>query len=301
MFSDKVQNNNQGEAYQCLFHPTNVDSAALVTVIGSSINRVLKLVVENREGMLKSVGYGMGKVGEAQSKLLTCHAWLIDGDKERMLLGTEMGEVYVLDPEHQWEPVKVLQGPEGVAASCIVPYSSGKAFVVGGTSGTLMFYAAQDNEKDPYRFVRSVQIRGETGAIRSISIPQSEEHVVLTTSTNQMWIMELGNTEAQTKADESPVRLLAAPFHRCPSLLFYSSFSSFFPPFLFSSLLPCLLNATSGASALIRELAHPQWGDHGPGHVLQEAAPCDVLSVTGGLDHQVVELQREGLRALCQV
>ena len=212
MFSDKVQNNNQGEAFQCLFHPTA--DQGTVTVIGNSVQKVLKLVVENREGMLKTQGYGMGKVGEGQQKLLLSHAWLVDGEKDRMLLGTELGEVFVLDPEHNWDPVKVLQGPEGVTAACIAPHSGGKAFVVGGSQGTVSFFGSQENDKDPYRLLRTVQIKGEMGTVKSISISQSEEHMVLTTSTNQIWTMEIAHgSEVTSGKEENPCRLLVASFH----------------------------------------------------------------------------------------
>ena len=209
MFSDKVLSNNQGEAYQCLFHPVNGET---VTVIGASVNRVLRLADE-REGLLKPASYGMGKAAESQAKSLTCHCWLIDGDMSRMLLGTELGEVYVLDYDRNWEPIRVLNCPEGVGATSIAAYNNGKAFAVGGTQGTVAFFAAQDNEKEPYRMVRSVQIKGETGSVRAISVSPSEESLVLSTSTNQLWVLEFSNAELASKADEAPSKLLVAAFH----------------------------------------------------------------------------------------
>lgn len=213
-FSDKVQANNQGEAFQCLFHPTNGET---VTVIGSGVNKVLKLVVENREGVLRSVGFGMGKIGDGSGKGLVTHCWLPgqgSSEADRMLIGTEQGEIYIQDPEHGWETIKAMQVPEGVSVASICSYANSKAFTVGGTGGSVMFFVAQDLERDPYKLLRTIQIKGETGTVKSISISPSQENMVVTTSTNQIYMMELSSADMQSNVvDNNAMKSLLGTPH----------------------------------------------------------------------------------------
>lgn len=250
---------------QCLFHPGGSDA---VTVCGPGVHKALRLAVENREGVLKTAGYGAMLKGAAESTArgLLAHCWIVpdgpgdgamdgagagglseglggggvalgnkvgdaDGSGEgagrsadRLLLGTETGEIILIDAS-SWDVVRVLQGPENYTSHCLAPYSSGRCFLVGGQAGgsgsgggaSLSFWGATENAREPFRLLRHLVIPGEAGCIRGVSVSPGDDVAVLTTTTGQIYQVDLVHSESSGPDDAvSLVRPLASAYHSGP-------------------------------------------------------------------------------------
>lgn len=118
---------------QTAFHP-NPDMD-VVTVVGNGVFRSFKIV----EGNMKAQANALGK-REAQN--YTCQAWATDGEKERLLVGTDSGEVLVVEGGELKGSIAV---GDGQAVESILPFSKG--FLLGSSGGGLSVFEKQDVEK----------------------------------------------------------------------------------------------------------------------------------------------------------
>lgn len=140
----------------------------------------------------------------------TSQAWSSDGEKDRLLVGTDNGEILVIESGE----LRATLGPgDGQAIEVIAPFSKG--FLAGTSGGTLSVYERQDNDKEPFRRTRSFVLpnAGAEGTkIKNLGLSPNEDTLLCSTDGNQIYVMALANQELM-KAEEVNFELLASPFH----------------------------------------------------------------------------------------
>lgn len=107
----------------------------VVTVVGSGIFRSFKIV----DGNMKAQANALAK---RDPQNYTCQTWAADGEKERLLVGTDTGEVLVIEGGELKGSIAV---GDGQAVESIVPFSKG--FLLGSSGGGLSVFEKQDVEK----------------------------------------------------------------------------------------------------------------------------------------------------------
>eukprot|EP00854_Cymbomonas_tetramitiformis_P012413 gene12413-14666_t len=189
--------NPQGNAiYQVSFNPQD---SSILAVAG---NQVIKLF-RAAETSLKPLPAMLGK---REPQNYQCHAWIPD-EKDRIILGTDQGELLVVEGG---EVRATLSSPaEGVGIEAILPYSKG--FVVGGDGGLLSLYEKTE-EKEYYKKSKTFTIENNIVKVKSLAISPSEEMLLCTLESNQIFLLGLSNSDI-LKSEEMNFELLSQSFH----------------------------------------------------------------------------------------
>eukprot|EP01137_Pigoraptor_chileana_P030193 Opistho-2@16440 len=198
MASVRSTNPQNMPVYQVSFNPQDNTQ---VCVVGNGIFRLYRY----SEGNLKQ--FGFQKV-DAQNYL--CHAWL---SEDRIIVGTDTSKLLLFEAlELKAEYVNTF-GPDKrpFSIECIVPYSKG--FACSGDGGVVHLYDRSD-DKDFYRKTKEIAIEGNAPMckIKNLAISPSEEVLIGTTDTNQIYSLTLSNTEI-LKGEEVAFELLSQSFH----------------------------------------------------------------------------------------
>jgi len=185
-----VQQVSQGNPLsQVSFNSSDYMNGIIVT--GQGVFCWLKIV----DGQLKKQNTGISKKEVNVSNNYLCHSWLNDG---KLVVGTDSGEVLLFDQNCDYRGY-FLCGMENWKCVTIVPYSNG--FLVGGQESRVVVF-----EKNPddlrMHYVRSQKFLGITSepeaTIMGISmLPTSEESIVVTTSTNQIYSLSFTNEKEE--------------------------------------------------------------------------------------------------------
>jgi hypothetical protein len=134
---------------QCLFNPADL---GLVSVVGQGIFKVFRTADSN----LKLLPNALAK-RDAQN--YTCHAWMPEGsaEKERVVIGTDSGEMLVVDGGELRGvlPCDNGQGVESIA-------TTSKGFVAGHEGGLLSIWEKIDGEERPYRRTKVFHVEGHS-------------------------------------------------------------------------------------------------------------------------------------------
>ena len=145
-------------------------------------------------------------LGKRDPQVFTCHAWMPD-EKERCVVGTDVGDLLLVDGG---ELRCSLASPgEGVGVHSIVPYSKG--FIVGCDQGMLSLYEKTE-DKEFYRLVKSFTIEGHANKIVSLAVQPSEETLLSSLDSSQLFSLVLSNVEIM-KPEEMNFELLLQDFH----------------------------------------------------------------------------------------
>eukprot|EP01059_Diplonema_ambulator_P004009 TRINITY_DN13707_c0_g1_i1.p1 TRINITY_DN13707_c0_g1~~TRINITY_DN13707_c0_g1_i1.p1 ORF type:complete len:1204 (+),score=482.85 TRINITY_DN13707_c0_g1_i1:137-3748(+) len=184
----------------------------LICVSGNNVFRFFKL----SEGQLKPAPGGMGK-REPQNYL--SHVWLPPED--RLVVSTESGDLLLVE---NFEFKTVLQGSpsEGLSIDALIAYAKG--FICGGDMG-LVFIFERCDDKDMYRKMKAMKvdhkkecdtpIEADSMKVKSFSLTQQEEFLALTTSNNQIYLLNLSNADF-SKGEDAVFEPLAQLFHSSP-------------------------------------------------------------------------------------
>ena len=185
---------------------------ALVCVSGNGIFRFFKL----SEGQLKPAQGGMGK-REPQNYL--AHTWLPPED--RLVASTESGDLLLVEG---CEFRCVLQGSpsEGLSIDALISYAKG--FICGGDMG-LVFIFERSDDKEVYRKMKAMKVdhkrdseavvESDSMRIRCFALTQQEEYLALSTSNNQVYLLNLSNADF-SKGEDAVFEHLAQHFHSAP-------------------------------------------------------------------------------------
>ncbi|XP_006813560.1 cilia- and flagella-associated protein 57-like [Saccoglossus kowalevskii] len=222
----KTTNPQNNDVYQVTFNPQ--DNTQLC-VVGNGIFKLFRY----SEGNLKQFAF---QKMEPQNFL--SHAWVSD---ERVIAGTDTGRLLLFetgelknefsiqfsghrsdDKERMGsiseEDAQQPLGPPKITS--VVAYSKG--FACSGGSGTVHIYEKTD-DKDSYKKTREIRVPQDLSAsadpskfenheINWLTVSPSEETLVSSTKTNQLYCMALSSADIG-KGEQATFEVLAQPFH----------------------------------------------------------------------------------------
>ncbi|XP_071953863.1 cilia- and flagella-associated protein 57-like isoform X2 [Antedon mediterranea] len=222
MASTKTSNPANNDIYQVSFNPQDNTQ---ICVVGNGIFKLFRY----SEGNLRQFAF---QKLEPQNYL--SQAWVSD---ERVIVGTDNGKLFLFESgelrnefsivtkEKEMERVGsiaegdlVPSGPPPVTA--IVAYSKG--FACSGGIGTVHLFEKTE-DKDNYKKGREIKIpqdaigadptRQENHTIKTVTVSPSEETLVCSTITNQLYCMTLSSADLGKHGDQATFELLSQPFH----------------------------------------------------------------------------------------
>ncbi|KND04574.1 uncharacterized protein SPPG_00295 [Spizellomyces punctatus DAOM BR117] len=201
--------------YEVSFNPT--DNTQLC-VIGNGIFKLFRY----QEGVLKAFAIQKGDLKNYMS-----HCWSAD---DRIIVGTEDGKILIFENNGELRAeLNYLHGSSQIPRAVCTMFAYSKGFICGGSNGSIAIYDKSDeagssavaqqsgqsqlsqSNKELYRKVKELTLQDENAKITSMAISPSEDNLVCTTETNQMFAIMLAGTEM--KGEESRFELFSQPFH----------------------------------------------------------------------------------------
>eukprot|EP00668_Euglena_longa_P001720 GGOE01002026.1.p1 GENE.GGOE01002026.1~~GGOE01002026.1.p1 ORF type:complete len:1332 (+),score=571.64 GGOE01002026.1:60-4055(+) len=139
----------------------------------------------------------------------TCHAWF---DDEKMVVGTEEGDVLVLAGENErpMELRKTLQAVHEMAPIWAIA-AIGRGFVCGGDGGLFTLFE-RTYDMDFFQKYKRFRMPGKQRII-DISISPNEENVVCCVDTNEMMYFSLASVDILKSDDSTSFKPLPIGFH----------------------------------------------------------------------------------------
>ncbi|KAI8907767.1 WD40-repeat-containing domain protein, partial [Powellomyces hirtus] len=196
--------------YQVSFNPS--DNTQLC-VIGNGIFKLFRY----QEGMLK-----LFSVQKLEPKNYLSHCWAAD---DRIIAGTEDGKIMIFEANGELRAeLTHSYGPSATprCISTLLAYSKG--FICGGSHGSIAIYdrnedapggplvaGQQPGSKDMYRKVKELTMHDDNAKVTNMALSPSEDNLVATTETNQLFALMLAGTEV--KGEESRFEMFSQPFH----------------------------------------------------------------------------------------
>ncbi|KAL2919821.1 hypothetical protein HK105_200738 [Polyrhizophydium stewartii] len=210
--------------YQVSINPTD---STQICCIGNGIFKLFRY----QEGILKAVG-----TQKYDYKNFTAHTWTSD---DRVIVGTEDSKIFVFESNGELKSeILHTHGTSQIPRSihCIASFSKG--FVVGCSGGMAALYerseelatggiaaaAAQISSgaaggpggqqgiaRDLYRKSREYTLQDDAAKITNMAVSPSEDTLLCTTETCQIFSMSLAN--AEVKGEEAKFDPFAQPFH----------------------------------------------------------------------------------------
>eukprot|EP01063_Lacrimia_lanifica_P035882 TRINITY_DN695_c0_g1_i1.p1 TRINITY_DN695_c0_g1~~TRINITY_DN695_c0_g1_i1.p1 ORF type:complete len:1201 (+),score=508.73 TRINITY_DN695_c0_g1_i1:85-3687(+) len=187
---------------------------SLICVTGNGIFRFFKL----QEGQLRPSPGGVGK-REPQNYL--SHIWLPD-NWDRIIASTESGDLLLI--EHcEFRCVLPGSPSEGLSIDALIAYAKG--FICGGDMG-LVFIFEKSDDKEVYRKMKVMKVdhkrdsentsaEADSMRVRCFALTPQEEFLALTTSNNQIYLLNLSNADF-SKGEDAMFEHLAQSFHSAP-------------------------------------------------------------------------------------
>eukprot|EP01135_Chromosphaera_perkinsii_P004015 Nk52_evm28s266 gene=Nk52_evmTU28s266 len=194
--SIKSSNQHNAQVHEVRFNPQ--DNTQLC-VVGNGIFKLYRF----SEGNLKQFAF---QKLEPQSYL--CQSWI---SEERVLVGTDTSKLLLFESGELKQEIAATHGDDE-ACFCIesvVCYSKG--FICAGERGVVLLYEKTE-EKEGYKKSKEFVVDNGAGTIKALAINPSEESMICSTDTNQLYILTLSNTEL-LHSDEISFDLLSSSFH----------------------------------------------------------------------------------------
>ncbi|KAK9915002.1 hypothetical protein WJX75_003504 [Coccomyxa subellipsoidea] len=183
---------------QILFAPGSaLDGSIIISAVGHGIFKTYRY----QENALKPMPTSMAK-REAQN--YTCHAWLVEGDQDRILVGTDRGEVLVV--VNGDVRGSLLISPSTVIGAII---ASPKGFAVGSTGGVVTLCEREQDDR-LFKIVKQLTIEGSAQNVGSLVLSPAEDTLIASMDNNQMYSLKLV-TNAQ--ADDMALKLVEQQYH----------------------------------------------------------------------------------------
>lgn len=221
----KTTNPANNDIYQVSFNPQDNTQ---ICVVGNGIFKLYRY----SEGNLKQFAF---QKLEPQNYL--SQAWVSD---ERVIVGTDMGKLLLFEAGELRNEMTVqvsskqdadksamgtITENEGTGATgtprITAIVSSSKGFACSAGHGVVVVYEKTE-DKDSYKKSREIRIvnnalgaddsRAESHEIRTLTISPSEETLIASTLTNQLYAITLSSAEIG-KGDQATFEVLSQPFH----------------------------------------------------------------------------------------
>ncbi|KAG6976230.1 hypothetical protein JG688_00001587 [Phytophthora aleatoria] len=140
------------------------------------------------------------------------HAWVSD---DRVVAAADSGELWLFE---QFEFRQILTPAttgatgDGSFVSSLLGYSKG--FVCGGSGGCVRIYDRSDDggSREYYKKAKTFRIEGDTSTIKDLAISPSEDLLVCSLETNQMYALTLSSTDI-LKEDAMNFEVVSTAFH----------------------------------------------------------------------------------------
>ncbi|PRP75547.1 WD repeat-containing protein 65 [Planoprotostelium fungivorum] len=190
---------------QCSFHPND---NSVFCISGNGVFKLYRYIDNNLKLLPGSASSALALAKRDQTQQCLCHAWVAE---ERIVVGTEGGDLLLFESTGEFKVVLPQSPQDNNSINSIVSYSKG--FICGGSAGNIMMYEKTD-DKDYYRRTRtiplislSVQVAPNpsagpslsAGSVHSMAISPSEEHLLVTTTRNQIFALTIPSVlEADT-------------------------------------------------------------------------------------------------------
>ena len=193
----KVSNQNSSPISRVSFCPTDHH---VLCVSGETILKFYRV----QDGMLKMLNPSLGKHEPVNYQ---SHAWL---PEDRVVVTTDTGELkfyegYELRSE-------MATGDDNAVMSTVAAFSKG--FICGGEGGQIRVFERSDDGRDPYKHAVTLDIGGRSTNSRvcCLAVAPSEEHLIVTTDDNQMYVTQLSNLDI-VKSEDSSFTVLGTSLH----------------------------------------------------------------------------------------
>jgi len=181
------------------FHPLD---HTLVCCSGKGILRFYRIV----DNMFKAMPSSVGK-HDPQNFL--AHAFLRDKD-ELLIAATDTGEL-ILFENNDWKMVIPTSPAEGKGIFCVAPFSKG--FLCGCEDGLVRMYTKSDDRMEMFTLGSTFCIKDSVESrVTNITVSPSEDHLLCSTDTKQMFALGLSDTEIM-QAEDMKFHHLITPFH----------------------------------------------------------------------------------------
>ncbi|KAJ3066314.1 Cilia- and flagella-associated protein 57, partial [Rhizoclosmatium hyalinum] len=207
--------------YQVSFNPNDNSQ---ICVIGNGIFKMFRYA----EGSLKPFLFQ-----KFEARNFLCHCWTAD---ERIVIGTDDSRILICEANGELKN-EIAFFNDTPPRPCQTLISFNKGFVAGGGGGRLAIYERSDDthaagaggaakeegsgltpaaatapvNKDSFRRMRDFQLQDETSKIINLTISPSEDSLLCTTDSAQIFSLLL--TTADIKGDESKLEVFSQPFH----------------------------------------------------------------------------------------
>jgi hypothetical protein len=127
-----------------------------VSVVGQGIFKIFKTADSNLKLMPNSLA-------KRDSQNYTCQAWMPEatGEKERLVVGTDTGEILVVDGGE----LRGVLPPEG-SQSVESVVATSKGFIAGHDGGMVSMWEKIEGEERPYRRTKTFHVEGHSVKVR---------------------------------------------------------------------------------------------------------------------------------------
>ncbi|OQS02156.1 WD domain-containing protein [Thraustotheca clavata] len=136
-----------------------------------------------------------------------CHTWLPD---DRVVAATLTGELWLFE-NLEFRAILSSSPTEGQYISSLLAYSKG--FVGGGSGGIIRIYEKSDDAREHFKRTKTFTIDGNSHCIQNLAISPSEDTLVCSLESNQLFMLTLSSTDI-LKEDAMNFELVSTPFHR---------------------------------------------------------------------------------------
>jgi hypothetical protein len=121
-----------------------------------------------------------------------CHTWL---NESKIIAGTEDSRIFVFEEFETKAEIPVGVGANSSARSihCILPFTKG--LIVGASSGSLLIFERNDENKDGFKKVKEFILGDESGKIMNLTLSPNEENLLVSLSNNQIYFINFGSIE----------------------------------------------------------------------------------------------------------
>lgn len=191
----KASSQSGSRISQADFSPTD---SSIVCVTGYGMIKFLKLA----EGQFRQLPVPFKR----DPPNFVCHTWLTD---DRLIAATDLGELWLFE-NYEFRLVLSCATEENTPISSLCSYSKG--FLCGCEDGTLQIYERSDDLREYYRCTKTFRIQNCTSNIGNMAVSPTEDNLICTIESNQMYLLNLVNTDI-LKEDTMHFELLSTSFH----------------------------------------------------------------------------------------
>eukprot|EP00668_Euglena_longa_P029544 GGOE01036896.1.p1 GENE.GGOE01036896.1~~GGOE01036896.1.p1 ORF type:complete len:1223 (+),score=435.55 GGOE01036896.1:45-3713(+) len=160
-----------------------------------------------------------GGIGKREPQNFLSHAWLPPDD--RLVVSTDNGDLLLIE-NSEFKCVLPLSPSDGLSIDSLIGYSKG--FICGGDMNLVTIFEKSD-DKELYRKMKTLKveyrkdfengIEPEAMKVRGFALSQQEEYLCLTSSNNQIFVLNLSNADF-SKAEDAIFEPLSQSFHSAP-------------------------------------------------------------------------------------